>query len=149
MGGLNLTGTAEFSFEFGTVLNNLANGNGGGIQGLDLSSVLLESQALVTGNVSFSDGGGLAIVHSASLNGPDIDNNTSYGLGGGLACLDCQSLNISGASVISNNDAEFGGGLALQLADGVVADIQGLDFARQHSRLFWWWQWGWYVPRLW
>jgi hypothetical protein len=125
-GGVNLTGAAVMTIVDGDVLNNLANGNGGGIRGLDESLIQTESDAVITGNVSFSDGGGLAVNHHATIVGTLIDNNTSYGMGGGLACLDCQGLMVSGAASFTNNDAKDGGGLGLRMADEAVAVIQGL-----------------------
>jgi predicted outer membrane repeat protein len=135
-GGIDLTGTAELVIEDGLVGYNLANGNGGGIRGNDQSMIQLDNEAQVNGNASFSDGGGLAVGNSAVVSGAEIDDNTSYGLGGGLACLSCQSLTINGAANITNNDAENGGGLGLHLANGVVADVQGLTLAGNKADFF-------------
>ena len=115
-GGLYLEG-AVLDLSEVTLSSNSATQGGGGLYALSCSG---EASGLwVTGNVSATDGGGLGLRSTALEFGDSLVNgNESGGRGGGIAAWDRSTVLTMDATLVQDNDAEYGAGLYID--DAVV-----------------------------
>jgi len=127
-GGLDANG-GTFTMHGGKINNNDAGGSGGGIH-MRPNSTLTMNNGEVSGNTSRVHGGGIASDQARiTINDGKIHNNTAMGNGGGIAVWGPNNgntnrqFNINGG-IISNNLANNGGGLFVDVGNRVHINIQ-------------------------
>ena len=126
-GGLHITGSASVVFEGGTVRNNSATADGGGLWNAATSQMVLRSDVQVTDNTSlgsadgavgggglYNDGGRLVLfggrVSSNAAEGPNGRGGGIYSAGG--------RLEVAATAIARNTAARSGGGV--EVAGGLA-----------------------------
>lgn len=127
--------------------SNPANGNravqGGGVYADDTLSLVISDAAAVRHNSAGDGGGGLYLAGGAvlSMTGGLIAGNTTTGWGGGLAIALGQAILTS--AVISGNQAQIGGGVALDnavdnalvgISAQIISNTANLDGGGVHAQ---------------
>ena len=93
-----------------TIVNNTANGNGGGVS-IDGNGTLTSTSVTIVNNTANGNGGGVSIDHDGSLisTNDTIDHNGARGNGGGIS-IDGNGTLTSTNDAINNNSAGGNGG---------------------------------------
>ena len=116
-GGVSVGG-GTFNMEGGYIIGNTA-GQGGGVYNTPFGTFVL-NQGRISGNYASADGhlttagggGGVQNLNVFTMYGGEISNNLAYAHGGGIANLGEYSEFIMHDGVISDNTANWGGGLS-------------------------------------
>ncbi|MBO9386261.1 MAG: right-handed parallel beta-helix repeat-containing protein [Thermomicrobium sp.] len=104
-----------------TIEANRADAAGGGIYHTGSKTLTLQGNTIVRGNQAALDGGGIAALGKASLNGATVVGNVAGGSGGGLAARG--QVDLQRVQAIDNQATNDGGGLLVEGAAKVtVAD---------------------------
>ncbi|MFK8010750.1 MAG: hypothetical protein AB8B80_01830 [Marinicellaceae bacterium] len=109
-GGLYLIGPGEVVVNGSTIISNTARVVGGGILNIDNKTMLSIINGSDIVNNSAVSGGGVLTESPLTIQSSNIRFNSSSTTGGGIRCVSCQSLLISDASQIANNQADQSGG---------------------------------------
>ena len=122
-GGAGILNEGQMTITSSTITSNTAKGPGGGINSNELSNLNITSST-ISGNISLDEhGGGIAIHHTATIDGCTISNNqTSTGGGGGVSVFaDASSslTTIKGSTGITYNTANSSGG-GIYVAKGTL-----------------------------
>jgi hypothetical protein len=110
------TGGVSLTISGGTIRNNTATGNGGGVYVRGSNVTLFISGGTISDNTTTGSGGGVnveGLVGTLTISGGTISNNTATGNGGGVyfsTSFSGGTLTISGGT-ISGNRAGNGGGV--------------------------------------
>ena len=124
-GGVYNAAGAVFTMTGGSLTNNEAGKNGGGV--VNIGEMTLTGGS-ISGNTASEHGGGVWTSGTLTVTGGDIaDNiastNSSNGQGGGI-CLDDGVLNLYGGT-ITGNHAKYGGGISEYESRVDALNIQG------------------------
>ena len=113
-GGLYI-GATESHISGGEIKDNVSRTQGGGFY---IAKAIFDGDVVISGNISYSDGGGIYTTSPIQFNGNVlIENNTSSGQGGGVCAYDAApgdyrySFEMGGDVMIRNNKASSGGGV--------------------------------------
>jgi hypothetical protein len=136
-GGIHFDGTGSLTLDTTTVSNNTAM-YGGGIQfsgNGGFAGLKLGPRTQILGNTAAASGGGIRLSGEAYMSALDdystiFNNHAPNGYGGGLnvvgpAHADLASPGYAGSGILSHNDAQYGGGIA----------ITGGDDANEHGEV--------------
>jgi hypothetical protein len=115
-GGIHVSGTnnTRVVIDGGTISNNTAQTQGGGIWVNADSRVVIRNSAVVSGNRTLainSQGGGIYVRGHLQSEQVSWTSNTSGQAGGGAYVASNGSANIISTTISSNNGGQFGGGL--------------------------------------
>jgi len=104
-----------------TIEANRSEAAGGGIYHTGSKTLTLQGNTVVRGNQAALDGGGIAALGKASLNGATVVGNAANGSGGGLAARG--QVDLQRVQSIDNQAANDGGGLLVEgTAKVTIAD---------------------------
>ncbi len=104
-----------------TVEANRSEAAGGGIYHTGSKTLTLQGNTVVRGNQAALDGGGIAALGKASLNGATVVGNATNGSGGGLAARG--QVDLQRVQLIDNQATNDGGGLVVEgTAKVTIAD---------------------------
>jgi predicted outer membrane repeat protein len=95
-----------------TIEANRSEAAGGGIYHAGSKTLTLQGNTIVRGNQATLDGGGIAALGKASLNGATVVGNVAGGSGGGLAARG--QVDLQRVQVIDNQATNDGGGLVVE-----------------------------------
>jgi predicted outer membrane repeat protein len=95
-----------------TIEANRSEAAGGGIYHAGSKTLTLQGNTIVSGNQATLDGGGIAALGKASLNGATVVGNVAGGSGGGLAARG--QVDLQRVQVIDNQATNDGGGLVVE-----------------------------------
>ncbi|MCD7947369.1 MAG: InlB B-repeat-containing protein, partial [Oscillospiraceae bacterium] len=121
-GGVEVTGGA-LALDHATIQNCYMNGYGGGVSATNSSTVTVQNDSTVVGNISAWSGGGIyasnsdvIVSGSTFTNNEALDTGDYNGFGGGIYLYVLStgegSIRISDNSLFDGNDARVGGGVA-------------------------------------
>ena len=124
-GGVYLIGNTDFHMNGGTIAENSASGNGGGVcvagtgEAYGVSAAPAHDSKFsmdggeISGNIAGKTGGGIYInTDDVVLRGGRIENNTAHSLGGGVYVSEPpQKVQVYNAVVTGNEASVMGGGL--------------------------------------
>ncbi|MCR4660607.1 MAG: hypothetical protein K5765_01240, partial [Clostridia bacterium] len=116
----NSTVTIKDSIGTGIITGGYAE-NGGGIN-INSGSRLIFEGGTIINNKASSDGGGIFVRGELDMDGGSVIGNYAKDNGGGIHCVKEGKLNISNSYIIRNSSKNNGGGLCIYMKDNATIE---------------------------